>query len=257
MPPEAVSAHSGITTVEGDVYALGVTAYRLLNGDASMTPPSATTDVKALIAAGRYPDRATWQPHVHNALRRVVQKALHADPAKRYASAATLRHALEKARPTVSWWPTPAATGVAWEGAAADGTTWRAALEPRFRGGYGFTLERRLLGKAWRRQASDCLQVADEAAGLAYAAGILGRVAMDGPLTAPPQRSEATRTRDHPSRSPNRTVYHTPILHGEGGTARRSRSEREADFTAVESPESAHQLSRSAIPASRPSTGRA
>ncbi|MGB9303757.1 MAG: serine/threonine-protein kinase, partial [Mycobacterium sp.] len=33
LPPEAAIAGSGITTIAGDIYAAGVTAYRLLNGD--------------------------------------------------------------------------------------------------------------------------------------------------------------------------------------------------------------------------------
>lgn len=180
MPPEAVRSDSGITTVAGDVYALGVTAYRLLNGDAAMAPPSGGAVITDLIVAGQYPDRTRWQPYVHRGLRRAVRKALHTDPARRYASAAMLRHALERARPIVSWWSTVAATGLAWEGIASEGTAWWAALEPRSRGLYRFTLKRRLRGRAWRRQTADCLDVPDVGSGLAHAEIVLGRIATDG-----------------------------------------------------------------------------
>jgi serine/threonine protein kinase len=58
LPPEALAGTGAIDTVGGDVYALGVTLYRLLSGDGMMrslaTPPA---DVPGLIAAGKYPDR--------------------------------------------------------------------------------------------------------------------------------------------------------------------------------------------------------
>jgi eukaryotic-like serine/threonine-protein kinase len=71
LPPEAIAAGSGIDTREGDVYALGVTTYRLLNGDAALTAVAVPAGgLPAAIAAGSYPDRGHWQPHVHPALRR-------------------------------------------------------------------------------------------------------------------------------------------------------------------------------------------
>ena len=80
-----------------------MTLYRLLNGDGMMRAVAAPgTDVRGLIAGGKYPDRKEWQPHVHDRLRRVGRKAMHCDPSRRYSSASELRHALEGARPKVS-----------------------------------------------------------------------------------------------------------------------------------------------------------
>jgi serine/threonine protein kinase len=67
VPPEAAGSGSGITSIAGDVYAAGVTAYRLLNGDQALkgiVAPGA--DYSGVIAKGKYPDRALWQPHIHD-----------------------------------------------------------------------------------------------------------------------------------------------------------------------------------------------
>lgn len=105
---------------------------------------------------------------------------MHVDPNRRYADAKKFRSALEQARPHVSWWPTSPATGLGWDGIAPDGTTWRAAVEPKVKGGYRFAVERRLLGKSWRGKSADALDTATEADAAAHAHAVLSRIAVEG-----------------------------------------------------------------------------
>lgn len=181
LPPECVSANTGITTVAGDIYAAGVTAFRLLNGDHALRAViQSGADVRDLIARGKYPDRKLWLHHVHAPLRRVVNKAMSFDPAKRYKDAGTFRRALEQVRPKVSWWPSSPISGTGWEGAAVDGSaTFRAVVEPTKRG-FHFDIERRLSGKSWRRFAADALNTKTEAEAVAHAEVVLARIAIKG-----------------------------------------------------------------------------
>jgi serine/threonine protein kinase len=181
LPPEAASQLTGITTRAGDIYAAGVTAYRLLNGDHALKGVlTQGADPLELIAKGRYPNRQFWLPHIHDRLRRVVSKAMHVDPNRRYTNAQTFRRALEQARPRVSWWPISPASGLGWEGVAPDGTTWRARIESRARGGFRFTVERHLLGKAWRKKPADALDTATETEAIHHAHAVLSRIAVKG-----------------------------------------------------------------------------
>lgn len=117
LPPEALTGSGEIVDEAGDVFAMGVTLYRLLEGDALLTGMrSDGIDIRREIVAGKFPPNR-FSPHIHDRLRRVVRKATHADPARRYASATEMRHALEAARPVVSWFSSASEPGaMTWEG---------------------------------------------------------------------------------------------------------------------------------------------
>lgn len=184
LPPEAVKAGTGIDSVAGDIYALGVTAYRLLNGDDMLNaalPPGG--DLHQRIAAGKYPDRNRWQPYVHDPLRRVVRRAMHADPAKRYPSASEMRHALEQVRPAVSWVPVAGVprSEFAWEGIEA-GTwlLWEARIVDSPRGGRSFEVRRQGPSGKLRAIKADSFVGAEQAAVERHAAAVLQRIAAEG-----------------------------------------------------------------------------
>ena len=93
----------GVANRLTDIYALGVTAYRLLNGDGFLPQLATTEELQDMILAGEYPDRSHYRPHVPMQLRKVVNRAMNTDPAKRYASASDFRHALEAVPISCDW----------------------------------------------------------------------------------------------------------------------------------------------------------
>ena len=102
-PPENLVAGTVVDTNAGDIYGLGVTAFRMLNGDASFFSDLSPHELRDSVIRGRFPNRKAWLPHVHDRLRLAVNKAMSVRPDRRFASAETFRHALEKATPLLSW----------------------------------------------------------------------------------------------------------------------------------------------------------
>ena len=152
-----------IETVADDLYALGVTLYRLLEGDAAPASPAGGPDPTAL------------SPHIHGSLRRALTKALQVDPAERFGSASDLRHALEKAQPVISW--TPASEGHAWVGSSTDGSVnWRARLVSRS-GGFDLEVERQLAGRGVRKDTAAGARARNLEEGLTFARKALEKIA--------------------------------------------------------------------------------
>ncbi|MEZ0050815.1 serine/threonine protein kinase [Mycobacterium sp. MAA66] len=178
LPPESFTdGTKAITDVTGDVYALALTTYRLLNGDRVIRPK--------LDARLSVPITKDWKPYVHKSLRSAVTKALNPHPEKRTGSAQNFRYALEKARPAVSWIEAPPGTLAprelrVWFGSALDGTDWRAHVTRSSSTTVKFRVERRLRDKRWRAQTSDSVITASLNEAMASAAEVLQRIAVSG-----------------------------------------------------------------------------
>ena len=86
-----------------DVYALGITAYRIVNGDAFLPSPADLGDLQDMIEDGSYPDRTHYRPYVPLALKKVINRAIHTDPDRRYRSATHFRQALERIPIKCDW----------------------------------------------------------------------------------------------------------------------------------------------------------
>jgi serine/threonine protein kinase len=178
LPPESfIDGTKAITHVTGDVYALALTTYRLINSDRVVRPK--------LDARASLPIAKDWKPYVHKSLRNAIAKALTPNPEKRTQSAGEFRYALEKARPVVSWQealPEALSPGElrVWFGSALDGTDWRAHLMTSSSTAVKFGVERRLPEKRWRAQNNGNLTAASLAEALPSAAEVLQRIAMSG-----------------------------------------------------------------------------
>jgi serine/threonine-protein kinase len=178
LPPESfVDGTKAITHVTGDVFALALTTYRLINSDRVVRPK--------LDARASLPTATEWKPYVHKSLRNAVKKALTPNPEKRTQSARAFRYALEKSRPVVSWQevlPDALAPGDlrVWVGSTVDGTDWRAHITKSSSAAVKFGVERRLPGKQWRAQNNNNLTAASLAEALPSAAEVLQRIAVAG-----------------------------------------------------------------------------
>jgi serine/threonine protein kinase len=183
LPPESIGTSGYIESVAGDIYATGVTLYRLLNGSSVLGELTSDTsqDITSLIERGKFPPRDKFLPHIHDQLRRVVRKALHQDPDRRYRSASDLRHALERSRPQVSWQWREEADKECWEGESYDGSTiWRAQITSSQLGHYLFRLERRKPDGAFRSRTADSGKFSLRSEVLRHATLTLGRIAAEG-----------------------------------------------------------------------------
>jgi eukaryotic-like serine/threonine-protein kinase len=94
---------SGVTTMLTDIYALGVTAYRLINGDSFLPTLDTEDELIDLVIQGKYPDRTRYRPYIPRQLRSVINRALSVDPNNRYQSATHFRLALEKVSLKCDW----------------------------------------------------------------------------------------------------------------------------------------------------------
>lgn len=103
--------HGGGTSVKTDIWALGMTLYRLLHGKSwyeESLPP------RYMVRNGNYSDILRWLPHIPRAWRRTIRKMLNDDPSLRYQTAGEVLNALS-VLPTPSWEVTVSPPLVRWE----------------------------------------------------------------------------------------------------------------------------------------------
>ncbi|GLY27423.1 serine/threonine-protein kinase [Kineosporia sp. NBRC 101731] len=178
LPPESVADPGYIDSVQGDVYAMGVTLHRLVNSDAVMDTEAWGDNLIDLIRLGRFPARDSYLPHVHDPLRKVIKKALHINAERRYKSPSELRHALEATRPVVSWQVLGEDT---WDGTSADGqNSWRARVFPNKKGRSSFGLDRRRGDGKYRAIRGDSAVFDERSEAISHASIVLDRVARTG-----------------------------------------------------------------------------
>lgn len=100
-------------SAQSDVYACGVTLYRLVNGDTYL-PAVSPDQVEALACTGRYPDRSRYRAFIPRSLKTVINKAMSVHPKDRYQSAETMRRALEQIVIQMNWSESISPDSVRW-----------------------------------------------------------------------------------------------------------------------------------------------
>lgn len=100
------------TSIKSDVWAYGMTLYRLLHGKVwydELPPP------KGIIPTGGFADTLKWLPHVPKNWRRVIRKMLNDDPSARYQNADQALEAMSRLSVAPAWSTTVAPDAVRWE----------------------------------------------------------------------------------------------------------------------------------------------
>jgi eukaryotic-like serine/threonine-protein kinase len=162
----------GETTPLTDVYALGMTLYRLLNGDSFLPDPAELgAAMEDAILAGSFPDRNRFRDHVPAAVKKLTRKAIAYDPTKRQPSAADLRHEIERSAPQVSFVEIPSRDVATWQGRSTT-HEWNASIA-KDGGSFKFQIRKGALGRAQRRISADCGDFATESAARKHARALL------------------------------------------------------------------------------------
>ena len=97
--PEVFS--SNITSELTDIFATGMTYYRLVNNIKNW--PAFTAGKDKLIESGTLIKNQGYTPWVPDRVKRIINKACHKEPSKRYQSCVEFRQAIEKLRFQNNW----------------------------------------------------------------------------------------------------------------------------------------------------------
>lgn len=144
LAPE-VFAGSG-TSIRTDIWALGMTIYRLLHGADWYSRGTVPRDV---VGDGGYADTLRWLPHVPQRWRRVIRKMLQDDPHTRYQNANQVISAIAGLPIEPDWHCTVAPLEIRWKREVGERRifvvwqklslrkyTWKAWSEPKGKGNH-------------------------------------------------------------------------------------------------------------------------
>jgi serine/threonine protein kinase len=97
IAPEILNSNQ--INIQTDIYQVGLTAFRLLNGIGYIRDKFNTFGERTynkLVKDGKLVLASDYQPFIPRNLKSVINKAIHIDPANRYKSALEMRRALER-----------------------------------------------------------------------------------------------------------------------------------------------------------------
>ncbi|WP_195603665.1 serine/threonine-protein kinase [Clostridium sp. LBM24168] len=96
-------------TVLSDIYQIGLTLYRLCNGNSILKQQLSQLNVvsndklKEVILSEKYPDRSYFLPHIPVKLRKIIKKALDIDTNKRYNNVIEMMNDLSEIDENLDW----------------------------------------------------------------------------------------------------------------------------------------------------------
>lgn len=119
FPPEACDYRAA--TKQADLYQVGLTLYRMCNGNKfyysqapSVQNPIEFDALRDLIRTSKFPRRDLFLPHVPTRLRTIIRKLLKIDPAQRYQTALDLKNDLGQIAYLLDWQYQELTNGIRW-----------------------------------------------------------------------------------------------------------------------------------------------
>lgn len=93
------------TSIKTDIYAMGLTLFRLVNNIDNWRPTyHGLDDPIDLICKGKLISRIGNQAHIPISVKKIINKSCNIDSKKRYESAKKMRQAIEKLKPSIHWY---------------------------------------------------------------------------------------------------------------------------------------------------------
>lgn len=161
-------------TIVSDIYACGVTLYRLINGDTYL-PAIDLAEATRRARRGEFPPRDHYRYFIPTSLRRLINRAININPDHRYQSADDMRHALEQQSLLVTWNEKQISGGICWEGQSLRGRGYLLSLKQTPRSGWSIEFKTGMNGKL-RRKTADCHSKMTKAKSHLMARRILQRI---------------------------------------------------------------------------------
>lgn len=96
---------TGKTTVQTDIYAAGITYYRMVSNLTDWREILSHIDGDKVFANGEIIDTIGFPQFVPKQVQKIIKKASNPDPNKRFQSAVEMRQAIEKLRSNINWKP--------------------------------------------------------------------------------------------------------------------------------------------------------
>lgn len=145
------------TSKMSDIYALGVTAYRMINGDGFLPHIHDLGEIQDLIIEGEYPDRTHYRPYVPVKVQRIINKCMEIDPSNRYPNAATIRIALESIHLHCDWRMHRIKKNIVYF-TTINGNKYRVAITQDKNGKYYIETTKQINDNPTRRVLRDCYE---------------------------------------------------------------------------------------------------